>query len=120
MWIGSDTDAPHWPPLGFLNVSKDQIECQNEYYFECQLNVYQAKIRAGFEHTGLANPQLITVFDNKLKATKTVENSLSPVWNEVFFYRNVKITALNFSRLTSPFVMLALYDQDRKNVKHEH
>lgn len=85
--------------------------------FSCNLYVHQAKIRTGNIKSGLANARVVAYLSNAVAATKTSENTLSPVWNEMLTINFITIYGPPSTlQMHSPLVALELYDGNRSKV----
>ncbi|XP_058828007.1 otoferlin [Topomyia yanbarensis] len=119
VWVGTEQDAAEWDKQqksAPLFNNQDIVQChQSPHPMKCTVNVHQAKIQAGFDTSGLSDPKLVVLFENVEMVTSVIPRTLSPVWNEIIEFRNVRLIEYNDCFMSTDFsVMLILLDEDKR------
>ncbi|XP_055527083.1 otoferlin [Wyeomyia smithii] len=120
--VGTSQEAAEWDKRENSDQNKDRssrpqsIQCHpSAVAMKCTVNVHQAKIQAGFDSSGLSDPKLIVFFEQAEMATSVIPQTLSPLWNEVFEFRNVRMLECeNWFQTDESTIMLQLHDEDKR------
>ncbi|XP_053686796.1 fer-1-like protein 6 [Sabethes cyaneus] len=122
IWAGTLQEATEWDKQqsgGHQNrdypVRKHSLQChESSVAMKCTVNVHQAKIQAGFDKSGLSDPKLTVIFERAEMTTSVIPQTLSPLWNEVIEFRNVKMLKCNdWFQSGESTLMLHLQDEDK-------
>lgn len=106
-------------PDDCVETENGQISSGPSSVFECNLYVHQAKIHPGSDKTGLADVKITATLNDTQGFTKLVQNTLSPLWNEVITFNCIKLTGSPLSYVHEPTVMLLdIYDFDGRKVSN--
>lgn len=83
--------------------------------FKCHLFIHQAKIRPGADRNGLCDPYIRLMICQNSAETSVIQNTLSPLWNTVISFDNIKLPGDFLWYLSNPpLVAIELFDMDRK------
>ncbi|CAG9864670.1 unnamed protein product [Phyllotreta striolata] len=74
---------------------------------ELRCYIFQGKIIAGFDKTGLADTFVRIISQNQLKDTRVITKCLNPIWDQTLVFSDVVIDEFHF-----PSIILEIYDKD--------
>ncbi|XP_062543493.1 otoferlin [Armigeres subalbatus] len=128
VWVGNEQEAkayetrqdtaqnPEDSPGRDIPQHLQCVQCSEvSLPVQCVVNVHQGKIQAGFDSSGLSDPMLVVLMESYEMATSVITQSLSPLWNEVIEFRNLKLLDYNDSlRGGELTIMLLLLDEDKR------
>lgn len=106
-----------WIPDGFKTLpAKGNLVCSISTRFKLNLYIHQAKIRPnGMDRNGLINGKIIATINEMQVMTKIVNNSLSPIWNEMITISCMQLMGTSCSYESNPpIITLELYDYDAR------
>ncbi|XP_065073914.1 fer-1-like protein 6 [Ochlerotatus camptorhynchus] len=128
IWAGTEQEANEWEKRRGVererNVlsgkenqqPRERVQCgEAALAVQCIVNVHQGKIQPGFDSTGLSDPKLVVLVENYEMVTSVVPQTLSPLWNEVVEFSNIKLLNNDdWFRSDELTVMLLLLDEDKR------
>ncbi|KXJ78396.1 hypothetical protein RP20_CCG004777 [Aedes albopictus] len=121
-WDGAQEGHKVFPGKENHQHRGQQVQCcEVASSVQCIVNVHQGKIQAGFDSSGLSDPRLVVLMGNHEMATSAVSQTLSPLWNEVIEFRNIKILDYTHSlRAGDISIMLLLLDEDKRQYMQQN
>lgn len=114
MWITTIHEKfiiDHWE----VQEKEKTMSFNSERFYTMNIYCHQAKVRAGYDATGLCDPQLAIFYGEHRVTTKVIKQSLSPIWNEVLTIENLRFP-IPGCELFSTLVIIVLYDEDNDGV----
>lgn len=117
VWIGTKQDKPNALPEDCVESENGQVSSAANSLFKCNLYVHQAKIRPGSDRSGLSDARITATLSDTQGFTTIINNTLSPLWNEVITFNCIKLTGSSLSYVHEPtIIFLDIYDLDGKKV----
>lgn len=117
VWIGTNQDKTNALPDDCVATENGQVSSAANSMFECNLYIHQAKIRPGADKSGLANVRITASLNDTQGSTAIINNTLSPLWNEVITFNCIKLVGSPLSYFHQPaIIFLDIYDIDGKKV----
>lgn len=111
VWIGTNQDKTNALPDDCVETENGQVSSAANSMFECNVYIHQAKIRPGADKSGLADVRITASLNDTQGSTAIINNTLSPLWNEVITFNCIKLVGSPLSYLHQPAVIfLDIYD----------
>nr|XP_005986843.1 PREDICTED: fer-1-like protein 4 [Latimeria chalumnae] len=83
-------------------------------YFQLRAHLYQARGILPADESGLSDPFARVVFMTQCQNTRVIDESLSPMWNELLLFDQIVIEGNKDDlRNDPPVIAISLFDQDR-------
>ncbi|CAM4655023.1 unnamed protein product [Caretta caretta] len=96
----------HMPPS---RLSRDDFS-----YFQLRAHLYQARGILPADDNGLSDPFARVVFSTQCQTTRTLEETLSPLWNELLLYDQLIIDGRREDLKTeTPVVVISIFDHNK-------
>ncbi|XP_075757576.1 fer-1-like protein 4 isoform X2 [Pelodiscus sinensis] len=96
----------HLPPS---RLSRDDFS-----YFQLRAHLYQARGILPADDNGLSDPFARVVFSTQCQTTRTLEETLSPLWNELLVYDQLVIDGKREELKTeTPVVVINIFDHNK-------
>lgn len=116
-WIGTSQDKAGALPDDCVETESGHVTSTAASYFKCNLYIHQAKIRPGPDKNGLADARITATLYDTQGTTAVIENSLSPLWDEVITFNCLKMVGNPLSYFHQPAIILIdVHDIDGKKV----
>lgn len=113
VWLGTSQDPAGELPVDFVLSENGLVTNVADSLFKCNVHIHQAKIRPGADKSGLADATITATLNDAQGSTAVINNSLSPLWNEVIQFNCIKMVGSPQSYLQEPaIVLLDVYDID--------
>lgn len=118
VWIGTIQDKTNALPDDCVETEDGHVSSTANSLFKCNVYLHQAKIRPGSDKSGLADVRITATLNDTQGSTAIIQNSLSPLWNEVITFNCIKLAGSPISYLHDPaIIFLDIYDFDGKKVE---
>lgn len=119
-WIGTEQEIYDSIPDGW-KIGQSVMEPLESTNFKCNLYIHQGKIRPGSDKNGLCDARIDGILGKFIGKTKTIPQSLSPIWNEAHYFNQFIGQGSSISyKSNPPLIMIDLFDVDTKMKSEDH
>ena len=123
LWLGSDTKKylqnapagyepatpPPFPPF---------LTYQKPYHYHLRAYMYQGRTVLGSDPSGLSDPFVRLVFGHHVVTTRIINQTRSPVWDEMFDLNDIEMCqSPEELKRNPPVILLNVFDQDDGDVE---
>lgn len=119
VWIGTNQDKVNALPDDCVEAENGHVAGAASALFKCNVYVHQAKIRPGADKSGLADVRITATLNDTQGFTAMINNTLSPLWNEVITFNCIKLAGSPLSYVQEPtIIFLDIHDLDGRKVNN--
>lgn len=115
IWVGLESEKFEVSnEVGWISTEEFYYTPRDYTTYNCKVFIYQAKIRPGNDVSGLCDPKIRVSFTDCLVETSVIQNTLSPVWNEVIKMKGICIPGTSdWFKHDPPILAIEIFDVDR-------
>ncbi|XP_022089546.1 otoferlin-like isoform X2 [Acanthaster planci] len=89
------------------------VTYKDKTHFMLRCHIYQARGLIGSDSSGLSDPFARVIFGSDSRATRVIEETLSPTWNEVLIFDQVTVYGKRKDlKDNPPFICVEIFDID--------
>lgn len=117
IWIGLDAERSDVSnQVGWISTEEFYYTPRDYTMYNCKVFIYQAKIRPGNDKGGLCDPKIRVSFIGCLGETSKINETLSPVWNEVIKMKGICVPGTSdWFNHDPPILAIEIFDEDTKS-----